>query len=141
MIRYFITGSSGWVAVIQVGAIALLPYLLRRTALSKKLGLAQRYTGPYLARMWPHYWLGYSVIAVTGVHAYLLMSAAYMRRTSQIGLWLATIALGLLCSQALLGLVLQEPCAVLKRRRIRRWHFWGMVAAAALIGIHIGLNR
>ena len=141
MIRYFITASSGWMAATLVGVVALLPYLLRRTALSKKLGLADSYRGPYLARMGPHYWLGYGVIALSSVHAYLPMASAHMGRTSQTGLWLATIALGLLCLQAVLGLALQEPGAAVTRTKIKRWHFWGMAGVLAMIAIHVRLNR
>ena len=140
MVRYFITASSGWIAAALVGTVALLPYLLRRTALSRRLGLADGYKGSYLTRMWPHYWLGYAGIAISVVHAYLPMAAGHIRRNSAAGLWLATIALGLLCLQAVLGLALQEPGPAMSRTRTRRWHFWGMVGVAALVMIHVVLN-
>jgi hypothetical protein len=140
MVGYFLTASSGWIAAALVGTVSLLPYLLRRTALSRRLGLADGYRGSYLARMWPHYWLGYGVIAVSTVHAYLPMSAGHIRGTSATGLWLATIALGLLCLQALLGLTLREPGPAATRRTARRWHFWGMLGSVVLVVIHFVLN-
>ena len=88
MIDYFLTAVSGWLGTIGIAFGTLLPYLLRRTALSRRLGIELVNRQPYLGRMWPHYWVGYSIAGVSALHAWLPMSSGHVR-TSGAGLWIA----------------------------------------------------
>jgi hypothetical protein len=138
MNSFFYTSATGWIASILIGVEALLPYLLRRTHLSERLGLAPDRERPYLQRMWPHYWAGYLLAALAFGHAWIPMSAGHMPRTSLAGLWLATLALGLVFLQLLFGLFLQK--AQETRRILRVAHFWTMLLISMLVLLHLGLN-
>ncbi len=122
-----------------VASIIALPFLLRRNALSVRLGLVAARGKPYLRRMRPHYWLGYLITGITLAHAVAPMEAGFAGRVNALGLYLATSALFLLFGQVTLGLSLQRP-DVSGRRELRRWHFWGMVGIVALAFGHIALN-
>ncbi len=134
---YFVTSASGWAAVPLVGAEILLPYLLRRTALSTALGLAS-YTNPYLERMWPHYWIGYLLLTLGTAHGWMAMKPGRMASMNLAGLWFATAAWFLLLTQVILGLCLQIPGS--KRLSLRAWHYWVMVTLVVCLGLHIWLN-
>jgi hypothetical protein len=67
------------------------------------------------------------------------MRTGLARRTNTTGLWLATVALGFLLFQALLGLLLQDP-ATKPRRALRRMHYWCMTLIILLIALHVWLN-
>ena len=95
---------------------------------------------PYLGRMWPHYWVGYSVAGLSTAHAWIPMSGGHIR-TNMSGLWMATVALGLLWLQVFLGLMLRQPVSPTDRKMLRLWHFWGMFAIVALVALHVGINR
>ena len=138
MNSFFYASVTGWIAAILVGVEVLLPYLLRRTRLSERLGIAQGQEKPYLQRMWPHYWAGYLLAALAFAHAWIPMSAGHMPKTSLTGLWLATLALGLVFLQLLLGLFLQQAGET--RHILRVTHFWTMLLISALILLHLGLN-
>lgn len=140
MINYFVTALSGWMATIGIALGTLLPYLLRRTVLSKRLGLDLVNNHPYLRRMWPHYWVGYSVAGLSTVHAWLPMSAGHVR-TSATGLWMATVALGLVWLQLSIGLTLRRSLPPSDRKALRFWHFWGMFTIAGLVALHVRINR
>lgn len=140
MIDYFVTAVSGWLGTIGIAFGSLLPYLLRRTALSRRLGIELVSSQPYLGRMWPHYWVGYSIAGVSTIHAWLSMSTGHMR-TSVTGLRMATVALGLVWLQLWIGLMLRQPMAASERKVLRVCHFWGMFAIAVLVALHIGVNR
>jgi hypothetical protein len=58
MLTYLLMAGTGWLATLAVALGGLLPYLLRPTAISRGTGLQLVSGGPYLARMWPHYWIG-----------------------------------------------------------------------------------
>jgi hypothetical protein len=139
MNSFFYASATGWIATILVGVEVLLPYLLRRTLLSERLDIAQNQAKPYLQRMWPHYWAGYLLAALALAHAWIPMSAAgRMARTNLAGLWLATVALGLIFLQILFGLFLQQARET--RRILRVTHFWTMLLISALVLLHMGLN-
>ena len=139
MLAYFFTSASGWIATILIGAEILLPYLLRRSPLSERLGIAEGFATPYLRRMWPHYWTGYALLALTLAHAWVSMRAGYARRTDAAGLWIATFALCALLLQAVLGVALQDA-KLQTRAATRRWHFWLMVMIAAGVAAHVWRN-
>ncbi|HLH08938.1 MAG TPA: hypothetical protein VKW78_16985 [Terriglobales bacterium] len=121
-----------------MGVEAVLPYLLRRTALSTWLGVAT-FTRPYIRRMWPHYWIGYLVLALGTIHGWIAMKPGHIAATSLAGLWLATAAWFLMLAQVVLGLYLQAPGS--KRASLRAWHYWVMVTLIVCVGLHIWLNR
>ena len=102
---FFFTSASGWIASILLSLEILLPYLLRPTRLSGPLDLPRSYAKPYLRRLWPHYWAGYLLLALSVTHAWIPMQASgYLKRANIFGLWFATAALSLLLLQVTLGL-------------------------------------
>jgi hypothetical protein len=139
MSAFFYTSASGWIASILIGMEILLPYLLRRTRLSESLGIAEGYSGPYLQRMWPHYWTGYLLLTLSIAHAWVPMRAGHMSRANMAGLSFASAALCLLLLQVALGLVLQNPM-LQARKPIRGWHYWMMIALALCVTVHVWLN-
>ena len=73
---------------------------------------------------------------------WLLHFVGYGREMGEIGragLWLATAALLLLLMQLALGVALQDG-RLLKRRVVRGWHYWVMVATVLLVVGHVWLN-
>ena len=137
---YFASAYAGWLGAIFIGAVALLPYMLRRSVVSAKLGMALPSHLLYLRRMWPHYWLAYAATALSFMHAWVAMSRGRMARTSSAGLYLATLALLLLFLQVFLGLALQQR-VLPERRPVRRWHFCTMAGVLVLVVAHVWMNR
>jgi hypothetical protein len=133
MIHFVLGSGLGWMAAILTGFEILLPYLLRSAWLRPTDGA----TG-YLTRMWPHYWVGYLLLALSFVHASVLMGGP-MVRANTAGITFATLAFCLLCVQVLLGLALQ-PGRTQNRRIIRRFHFWLMIVLSGSLIVHIWLN-
>jgi len=130
--------ALGWIAVVLVMATTALPYLLRPTALARALGLAGSLAGNLVERMRPHMWLGYMILAVSGLHAVAAMGSG-SPRINPTGIGFATIALVLLCGQWLLGNRLMLR-AIEQRQRVRRWHFGAMLGTFAAIFAHAYLN-
>ncbi len=140
MLSYFMMAASGWLGATAMTFGAVLPYLLRRTAISRATGLELVSSRPYLARMWPHYWMGYTVAGVSTLHASLSMgSRQFMLRPE--GLWMATVALAFLWLQVWCGLLLRGPLSPSIRINLRRLHFWSMFIMITLIALHIRINR
>ena len=134
---YFIGGIAARVATVLCVVLIVLPYLLRRNRLSRGLGLAQKNGAPYLRRLWPHFWVGYAVLALSTLHAGTVMPA--MGRANGTGIWAATGAFFLLLFEVVLGLSLKEEgCA--ERRAMRRVHFWVMVTFVGGLAIHLWVN-
>jgi hypothetical protein len=138
MIAYFVGSATGWIAVILMVFEIVLPYLIRRVSLSQPPTLSQTPASTYLGRMWPHYWLGYALVALALVHAFAVMEGPVGRANAE-GIWAATGALLLLFLQVSLGLYLQSRRAT-SRRLVKRCHFWGRLAAVGFLVLHIGLN-
>jgi hypothetical protein len=138
MILYFIGSITGRVATVLCGLVIALPYLLRRNRLSRGLGLAQEHAAPYLRRLWPHFWAGYLILALSMVHAGSVSGA--MGRANPAGIWAATIALCLLLLEIVLGLSLKDE-GIARRRPWRRLHFWTMVGFTGALGLHLYFNR
>jgi hypothetical protein len=136
---YFTTAVAGWLGVIFLGAVAVLPYMLRRSVISTRLRIRLPSDQPYLRRMWPHYWLAYAATGLSFVHAWVVMSRGKMPRTSSAGLYLATLALVLLFLQVFMGLTLQQK-VLPERTLLRSWHFWTMAAVVVLVGAHVWMN-
>lgn len=117
---------------------AVLPYLLRRTALSRALGLAPPANVGFLRRLTLHYWLGYGILGLAFAHASFLMGPA-MARTSATGLRAATAALVLLFLQLMLGLTLRGSLPSVGRA-IKNAHFACMIALCGFTALHLVLN-
>ena len=139
MTPYFFTSATGRIALLLLALDILLPYLLRRTRLSRLLGLAAGYNSPYLHRMWPHYWCGYALVFFSLAHTWISMQSVSMKRMNMAGLWFATVAIILLLFQVALGLFLQDR-TLPTRKVTRSWHYWLMLALVFLIGAHAWLN-
>ena len=140
MRAFFITTVSGWLGAILIGMVALLPYMLRQSPLSVRLGITLPSRQPYLRRMWPHYWLAYAATGLSLAHAWVLMSRSALARANSLGLYLATLALSLLFLQIMLGLALQQR-RLPERKAVSKWHFWTMAGVVILVGAHIWLNE
>jgi hypothetical protein len=131
MQAYYVTSVSGWALMVMLVATIVYPFLLR----SGVLGPVQ----PFLKRMRLHYWLGYGIVGIVLVHAWVPMSERLAGRVNETGLYLGTVALLLIFLQVWLGQRLSWPKLAL-RRMVRRWHFWVMVGIIAFIVGHIVLD-
>ena len=137
MIPYLIGNLAGRLATALSVLVIALPYLLRRNRLSRELGLAQAHAVPYLRRLWPHFWLGYVILALSAVHSGTVMRATV--RANHVGILAATGAFLLLLFEIALGLNLKGE-GIAGRRSLRRLHFWTMVGFAGALGVHLILN-
>ena len=139
MTRFLLVSVAGWLAVLAVGVEIALPYMLRnvlkRRAASASDGYACRVVN-LRARMWPHYWLGYVILALVLIHSSFVMGPA-MGRADAVGIWAATFALCLLFVQLGLGLVMKSGTSP---PSTRRWHFWTMLGLVAFILTHVLRN-
>lgn len=132
MLAYAITSETGWLMVVLLLAIILYPFLLRASF----LGPIQ----PFLKRMRPHYWMGYTLSGVLLAHIWISMSGGLAaREINVLGLNLATVAMFLIIGQIALGVQLRSP-ALSWRRALRRSHFWLMVGLVICVLAHIALN-
>jgi hypothetical protein len=137
MLIYFIGGCAAGMALVRCVGLFGLFYLWGGNRMSRGLGLAQEHASPYLRRLWPHFWVGYLVLALSTLHAGAVMPA--MGRAKGTGIWAATTAFFLLLFQVVLGLSLKEEgCS--PRRPLRRIHFWMMVAFVGALTAHLWSN-
>lgn len=136
MLVYFVGMLAGRVATALCVLVIALPYVLRRNRLSRGLGLAQD-AAPYLRRLWPHFRLGYAILALSVLHAGSVGRA--MGRANGTGIWAATAAFFLLLFEIVWGLSLKDE-ALAGRRRLRRIHFWTMAAFVVTLAVHLWLN-
>lgn len=135
MIRFLLVSVTGWVAVLGVGIETALPYLLRNV--TPQVSTESSLRSPRsTARMWPHYWLGYVLVALVLAHTSFVMGPA-MGRSDTTGIWAATLALCLLFVQVGLGLTLKSGA---NRIQSRRWHFWSMIGFIGLVLTHLLRN-
>jgi len=130
---------SGWIAVNLIGLEVVLPYVYRRGWLSRWMRVEQFFQQPYLARMWPHYWLGYLLLALSVLHSVLPMRPGGLRGQNMTGIWLGTLGLAALLLQTVLGLYLQDT-ALRERRPMRSWHYWLMFLVILTVSVHVWLN-
>jgi hypothetical protein len=141
MVRFLLMSATGWVAVLATGITIALPYIIRNTV---RKPAAQSSTGsspprlPSLRiKLWPHYWLGYALVALVLAHTSFVMGPA-MGRSDATGIWAATLALCLLFLQVGLGLILKDGTS--NQRQLRRLHFWSMIGFIALVAMHLTRN-
>jgi len=137
MLRYLIGGLAARTATVLCPFVAALPYLLRRNRGSRRTGLTPAKPAPHLPRLWPHFWMGYSILALALVHASLAMPPR--ARTNPVGILAATAAFFLLLGEVVVGLTLRETRPT-TRRPLRRIHFWIMIVFAGALSIHLCLN-
>jgi uncharacterized membrane protein YbjE (DUF340 family) len=141
MIRFLLMSATGWVAVLAIGIEIALPYLIRNSAQSSNVTSRGATTllnrRSLRTRMWPHYWLGYALVALAMTHTSFVMGPA-MGRSDPTGIWAATLALFILLLQVGVGLLLKS--GVNDQRKLRRWHFWSMVALVGFVLTHLLRN-
>jgi hypothetical protein len=146
MVRFLLMTATGWAAVLATGITIALPYIIRNTlrhttaqssAASSSARLPSLPVPGWRIRLWPHYWLGYALLALVLVHTSFVMGPA-MGRSDATGIWSATLALCLLFLQIALGLILKEGTG--NQRLMRRWHFWSMIVFIALLLTHLARN-
>jgi hypothetical protein len=82
----------------------------------------------------------YAIAGFSTFHASLSMNGRQPRLHAE-GLWMATVALGLLWVQVWCGLLLRDPLSPSLRIALRRLHFWSMFIILTLIALHIQINR
>jgi hypothetical protein len=133
MIGYLVGSIAGRIAVALCAVTILLPYVLRRGRVSR--GLA-RAPATYVQRLWPHFWLGYGIVALSILHA---GTVGGMGRANRGGIWAATVALFLLVFEVVVGLSLKEEL-LSSRQAWRRAHFWVMAVIVASLGLHLLWN-
>jgi hypothetical protein len=146
MRAYLIGALAARAATALCVLLIALPYVLRRNRLRRGLrpaqenqtqSQAQENSPPYLQRLWPHFWVGYLILALSTLHAGTVTPA--MGRANGTGIWAATAAFFLLLFEIVLGLSLKETnCS--PRRPLRRLHFWMMAAFVAALGAHLWFN-
>ena len=134
MIRFLLTTVTGWTAVLATGIEIALPFLIRNPPLKAS---AEQMRPNLRANLWPHYWLGYLLLALVLAHASFVMGPA-MGRADAVGIWSATLAFCLLLLQVALGLPLKNQLG--GGSQLRRWHFWNMIAFVGLVSIHLVRN-
>jgi hypothetical protein len=137
MWRYLISSSAARSAAVLCLFVAALPYLLRRNWRSRRIGRSQANPAPYRVRLWPHFWMGYLLLALSSLHASLAMQPK--ARTNPVGMLAATAAFFLLLGEVVVGLTLKEDRTT-TRRPLRRIHFWIMIVLAGALTIHLWLN-
>jgi hypothetical protein len=133
-----VVGVSGLLMVIAVPLAVTLPFVLRRAPLPGRVA-SQAAGRVFLARMRPHYWLGYLVAALTVTHALVALTGGVARDANALGLFLAWTALFVVFWQVTLGGQLRRP-AQPERPALRRLHLWSMIVLVALGVGHILLN-
>jgi hypothetical protein len=144
MLRFFLVSATGWAAVLVVGIVTALPYILRESlrnqaarAAATAISKTEQVRRPNLrTKLWPHYWLGYTLIALVLVHTSFTGPA--MGRVDTTGIWAATLAFCLLFLQLGLGLILKSGAP--NQQQVRCWHFWSMIALIVLVLAHLVRN-
>jgi len=126
------TRVIGWLSVALLGLVIALPFFGRSLAGTNK-------AAPGAKRMMFHYWLAPAVALGSFVHAWIPMASGHMPRTSFSGLWIATLALGMILLQLGVGLALRYAGKDSARLLIRI-HLTVMFFISALVLIHLWMN-
>jgi hypothetical protein len=129
---YLLTEASGWVIAALTVVTITLPYVLRRRL---------KWAGPYLERLQPHYWIGFTIAGLSLIHAGLAMSSGPIPSSVNwsVGIWVATGAMLLVFPQVSLGMGLRRP-ATPERKRRRRLHLLTMALLVCAGAAHLLLN-
>jgi hypothetical protein len=132
------TRVIGWLSVFLLGIVIALPYLPSVGSGRNAPFLSGFFRFPF-RRMSFHYWLAPLLAVGSFVHAWIPMASRHMPRTNSNGLWLATLALGLILAQLGLGVLLRSTRQSAPNL-LRRTHFTLMLGIAALVLLHLWLN-
>jgi hypothetical protein len=132
------TRVIGWLSVFLLGIVITLPYLPPVGSGRNATSLSEFFHFPF-SRMAFHYWLAPLLAVGSFVHAWIPMASRHMPRTNYNGLWLATLALGLILAQLGLGLLLRTASGSAPNL-LRRAHFTLMLGIAALVLLHVWMN-
>lgn len=116
---------TAWFATALFPSTAVAGLVLRRFL-----------TGAFAIRLRPHFILGYAVLGLAFIHAFVAMPNAHALGVTD--LRLAALALFGLGLQTFVGMSLQAPG--IYRGILRRWHVATTVAVAILIAGHILLT-
>jgi hypothetical protein len=129
---YALAEFTGWAIAALTCVTVALPYLLRRRA---------RPAPTYLARLRPHYWIGFTLAGLSLLHAGLAMSSGPTPGGGDwaAGIWVATGALLLVLGQVSIGVGLRKARGAERRRR-RRLHFLTMTLLVTAGLVHVVLN-
>ena len=119
------TRVIGWLSLFLLAVVIALPYV-------STAGTAPR-------RMTFHYWLAPLVPLGSFVHAWIPMASHHMPRTNYTGLWIATVALGLMLLQIGMGWALRNAGRS-TAKLLRRTHFALMLGITALVLVHLWMN-
>jgi len=124
----FFSRVVGWLSLLLLGIVIGLPYLRGRAKVV-----------PVLRKpMFFHYWFAPLVLAGSFVHAWIPMASHSMPKTNLVGLWIATVALGVIALQIFLGVALRSHPS---RAWLRRTHWLVMLGVTALVLIHLWMNN
>ena len=129
---YLLTEASGWVIAALTVVTITLPFALRRRL---------KWAGPYLQRLQPHYWIGFTIAGLSLIHAGLAMSTGPIPSSVDwsVGIWVATGAMLLVFPQVSLGMGLRQPASPERKRR-RRLHLLTMGLLVCAGVAHLLLN-
>jgi hypothetical protein len=129
---YLLTEASGWVIAALTVVTVTLPYLVRRRL---------QWAGPYLERLQPHYWIGFTIAGLSLIHAGLAMSSGPIPGSVDwsVGIWVAAGAMLLVFPQVSLGMGLRQA-ACPERKRRRRLHLLTMTLLVCAGVAHLLLN-
>ncbi|HUA16348.1 MAG TPA: hypothetical protein VMG31_13710 [Verrucomicrobiae bacterium] len=133
---YIIGGLAARIAAALCIFAVALPYALRRRSFRPPQA-RQKCAPSYLRRLWPHFWVGYAILALSTLHAGTAMDT--MPRANRTGVVAATAAFFLLVFELALGLALKNV-NLSSRRPLRRLHFWIMTAFITVLALHIWMN-
>jgi hypothetical protein len=120
------SAATGWASIAAIVLAVVIGIVLRRF----------KRTPPLIARMRPHYVLGYAALACAAAPAFLAMGL--MRETPGTGIRFATVALIALGAQTFIGASLQDPGGY--RRTLRGWHLSTIAVLAVTLAVHVMAN-
>lgn len=127
--------ATGWLIVVLAAVNISLPYLLRGRLLA-----SSGWTMPYLERLRPHYWIGFTIAGLVLLHAGVAMSAPLRPGgLYTAGLWIATGALLVVIGQVTVGMKMRTSRGP-ERLRLRKLHFRFMLMLVVAGLLHIVLN-
>lgn len=133
-----LTRVIGWLSVCFLGIVIALPYL-HGDGSGANARFALGFVRLPLRRTAFHYWLAPLVALGSFVHAWIPMASRHMPHTNYTGLWLASLALGLILVQLGLGVILRFTRQG-ATNFLRRTHFTLMLGIAALVLVHLWMN-
>lgn len=132
------TRVIGWLSLVLLGIVIALPYLPAIGTAANTRSTSEFFRLPP-RRMAFHYWSAPLVALGSFVHAWIPMASHHMSHTNYKGLWLATVAMGLIVVQIGLGMLLRFT-----RRStpnlLRRTHFTLMLGITVLVLLHLWMN-